>query len=262
MSNTLKLLNQKPIAYYPLYRQLTGSTTGGILLSQLMYWFSKKDKIFKTDKEIMSETLLTENELRTAKKRIKNLNFITVTREGIPGKTYYKIDWEIYETCLVKFTSTDKLNSQAQISEIHETNKNNNFNTETTTETTTEINKNKNKKSLQSQTLEKVSEHIDNINAAALDEWLDYKHYKNIAPITKTINFLVKFDMNTQQQIIDNSIMNGYKGLFPPKQLKSFNEQDRERQDKELDAYLNSGYSLEEDLARSNKKTEVSGYVN
>jgi len=137
----LKQLNQRPIAYYPIYRQLTGSTTAGILLSQLMFWFSKKDKIFKTDSEIMEETLLTENELRSAKTKIKKLDFISVTREGIPAKTYYKIDWEKYETSLVKFTEQKELKEQTQFSEIHETNKNNNFNTETTTKTTTESNK-------------------------------------------------------------------------------------------------------------------------
>lgn len=94
MKDILKRLNQKPIAYYPVYRQITGSTTGGILLSQLMYWFSKKDKIFKTDSEIMEETYLTKKELENAKKLIKELDFITVSREGLPAKTYYEIDWE------------------------------------------------------------------------------------------------------------------------------------------------------------------------
>ncbi|RYA23915.1 hypothetical protein CRU96_05770 [Malaciobacter halophilus] len=93
MKHILKQLNQKPIAYYPIYREITGSTTGGILLSQLMYWFSKKDKIFKTDKEIIEETFLTRKELENAKKLIKKLDFITVSREGLPAKTYYEIDW-------------------------------------------------------------------------------------------------------------------------------------------------------------------------
>ena len=102
MKNILKQLHQKPIAYYPIYRQITGTTTGGLLLSQLMYWFSKKDKIFKTDKEIMSETMLTKKEMENAKKSIKDLGFITVSREGVPAKTYYKIDWDAYVSVLQK----------------------------------------------------------------------------------------------------------------------------------------------------------------
>ena len=94
MKDILKKLNEKPIAYYPIYRKITGSTTGGILLSQLMYWFSKKDKIFKTDADIMEETYLTKKELETAKNLIKKLDFITVSREGLLAKTYYEIHWE------------------------------------------------------------------------------------------------------------------------------------------------------------------------
>jgi len=145
MKQLFRELNQKPIAYYPVYRTITGSTTGGILLSQLMYWLSKKDKIFKTDKEIMEETLLTEKELKNAKKLIKQLDFITVSREGIPAKTYYEIDWEKFENCLknndeIEQTSDDERAKQDCpkgpncIVPNGQTNKNNNFNTENTTE--------------------------------------------------------------------------------------------------------------------------------
>ena len=93
-------LNQKPITYYPLYRDLTGSLQGAVLLSQLMYWFSTKDKIYKTDKDFQSETNLNDYELKTAKNAIKKLGFVTVTREGIPAITYYKIDWSKYFDCI------------------------------------------------------------------------------------------------------------------------------------------------------------------
>ena len=93
-SEIIRQFNEKPIAYYPIYRKITGSTTAGILLSQLMYWFSKKDKFYKTDREIIEETLLTIDELKSAKKKIKKLSFIEVTIEGIPAKTWYRIDWD------------------------------------------------------------------------------------------------------------------------------------------------------------------------
>ena len=91
---TLQSLHGRPIAYYPIYRKITGSTTAGILLSQLMDWFSTKDKICKTNIEIMEETSLTENEVRSAKKKIKALPFISITLEGIPAKTFYEINWD------------------------------------------------------------------------------------------------------------------------------------------------------------------------
>ena len=107
MNNVLKLLNHKPIAYYPIYRQITGSTTAGVVLSQLIYWFLKKDEIYKTDNEIRKETYLTIDEFRSAKKKIKNLDFIAITKRGIPAKTYYKIDWDLYQTCLGKIPKQD-----------------------------------------------------------------------------------------------------------------------------------------------------------
>jgi len=117
----LQKLNKRPIAYYPVYKDLTNSTPGGIMLSQLMYWFSKKEKFYKTDMQIMDETHLTTNELRAAKKLIKDLNFITITREGVPAKTYYKISWEQYEISLVELTKLDCAISLNSASEIHET---------------------------------------------------------------------------------------------------------------------------------------------
>ena len=100
MHDYMRLLNQRPIAYYPVYRDITRSTVAAVLLSQLMYWLSKKDEIFKTDAEIMEETKLTHDELKTAKAKIKHLSFISVERRGLPAKTYYSIDWEKYEETL------------------------------------------------------------------------------------------------------------------------------------------------------------------
>jgi len=134
MNGILKSLNQRPIAYYPIYRKITGSTTAGILLSQLMYWFSKKDKFYKTDKDITEETLLTERELKTAKSKIKELSFIKITREGIPAKTYYEIDWDNYIKILSKNNVNNDTNNKEQndlsswdkSSELENTNRPNN----------------------------------------------------------------------------------------------------------------------------------------
>lgn len=108
-SEILRSLNQRPIAYYPVYRDITKSSLSAILLSQLMYWFSKKNKFYKEDLDIREETRLTENEFRGAKNKIKNLSFIKVTREGIPGRTYYEIDWGLYE---LELENAHSLNSQ------------------------------------------------------------------------------------------------------------------------------------------------------
>ena len=111
MKTLIKQLSQRNISFNPLYRELTGSLAGGLYLSQLIYWFQRKDKIYKTDKEMMSETTLTEKELRNAKKLIKKLPFITITREGNPQKTYYEIDWEIFAIVISKVKKGQDTNS-------------------------------------------------------------------------------------------------------------------------------------------------------
>jgi len=98
MNEILKALNQRPIAYYPLYKELTGSLQGAVLLSQLMYWFSKKDTFYKSNKDFMKELCLTIHEIKTAKKAIKKLPFISTARKGVPATTYYTIDWDKYSS--------------------------------------------------------------------------------------------------------------------------------------------------------------------
>ena len=112
MSNEIKTilreLNQRPIAYYPAYHKVCKSLHGAVLLSQLMYWFSQKEKIYKTNLELQKELDFTERELKTAKSALKKATFITVSLEGLPAKTYYKIDWEEYIKVLSSLLACDK----------------------------------------------------------------------------------------------------------------------------------------------------------
>jgi hypothetical protein len=138
MKEILIKLNQRPIAVYPIYIKLTGSVTSGLLLSQIMYWYSAVNgrAFYKSDAEIMEETMLTANELRSAKLRLKSLSFMNMYLKGVPAKTHYEIDAdllfsEINKSSLVKSTKLDKLNPLNSVSDINETIK------ENTTENTT-----------------------------------------------------------------------------------------------------------------------------
>jgi hypothetical protein len=177
MNEILKILNQRPIAYYPIYRQITGSTTAGILLSQLMYWFSKKDKFYKTDADIIEETMLTKKELETAKKKIKQLSFISITREGIPAKTYYQIDWELYQKELEKWTSNIPQNSNINIPQKGETGllQKGETITKTNTKIKTKINTSSKKEKKEKENLVKGDSLVDKDN----NEYLLYKNINN-----------------------------------------------------------------------------------
>jgi hypothetical protein len=102
----------------------------------------KGRKFYKSDAEIMDETMLSLNELRGAKSRLKELPFIMITLHGIPAKTHYDINVTllisaINENTLVKSTKLNKLKSQKYNGEINERNTENT--TENNTENTTDI---------------------------------------------------------------------------------------------------------------------------
>ena len=61
------------------------------------------------------------------------------------------------------------------------------------------------------------------INIKAFNEWCTHKGSKySKQGKTLSCNLLAKYDEATQQEMVDNSIMNNYKGLFEPKQQKAF----------------------------------------
>lgn len=236
MPDLLRSLNQRPVVFYPLYRDITGSITSGIVLSQLMYWFSKMDKFYKTDCEILKETGLSENELRGAKNRIKKLAFISVTREGIPSKTFYEIDWEMYEKTLrsniVRSTKPDSLNQRNCSVDINETI------TESTTESTTKrINplplSEKKEPSIDKQkdTVESiVSAKLSGMSKSKANAYLDWFAYRaEIKKPFKSVLGIKSFFTRTERSIssesdlilaVEESMANGYQGLFLSKYTK------------------------------------------
>lgn len=108
MKKLLKALNQRPVAFYPIYVAATGSISSGVALSQLMYWFTKsKDKIYKTDKEFESETGHTAKEMQVVRKHLKKLPFLTITREGVPAKTNYEIDWDLFHSSIDQWSKLE-----------------------------------------------------------------------------------------------------------------------------------------------------------
>lgn len=64
------------------------------------------------------------------------------------------------------------------------------------------------------------------INKAALNEWLEYKKFNYQATgINKLLKLLSNCDKETQQQMVDQSIMNNYAGLFEVNKQKQNNFQ-------------------------------------
>jgi uncharacterized phage protein (TIGR02220 family) len=127
-------LTDRPIAFHPSLVRICKSLAGGVLLSQLLYWSKvMRGKVFyKTNKELISETGLTEMEMRGAKKRLKGLGFISTKLKRHPATTHYKI----HEDCIIRtISSLGKLTEQDG---VNHPNKMGQFNQTIYTENTTE----------------------------------------------------------------------------------------------------------------------------
>lgn len=91
-------LTSKPIAFYPDFSAVTGSTNAGVLLSQLLYWKDKEIDpdgwIYKTQKDWLTETSLTRSEQETARKKLRDCGIVEEKLKGNPAKLYYRINFD------------------------------------------------------------------------------------------------------------------------------------------------------------------------
>lgn len=91
-----KLTVDRPIAYHRIYGQIAGSTTAGIMLSQLLYWWDKKyeEYVWKTIEEFEQETGLSRWEQATAIKKLVSRGYLRVEVKGLPAKRRFYLNEE------------------------------------------------------------------------------------------------------------------------------------------------------------------------
>lgn len=98
----------RPIAYNPAFKRITGSTVAGIFLSQSWYW-SKRHRqdqgwFFKTGVEWEEETGLTRTEQETARKHCLRVGVMQEKLKGVPATMYYRVNKpRVYELLGVQF---------------------------------------------------------------------------------------------------------------------------------------------------------------
>lgn len=83
------------IWYIPEFARLTGSAKSGLLIS---YFYQKSNcgkihPIRLTNKQIEKDLNFSRGEVIFAKKKIKELDFVEIKREGHPSATWYYINW-------------------------------------------------------------------------------------------------------------------------------------------------------------------------
>lgn len=154
-TDALDNLLDRPIAFNPSFKKITGSTNAALLLSQAFYWTKRATLpdgwFYKTRDEWMEETGLTESELDGAREKCRTIGVIEEKLKGVPATVHYRvIKPKVYE--LLGFQFPENTESEiptfpessfpgnSQIPTIPESGTSGNFNkeTETTTRNTPE----------------------------------------------------------------------------------------------------------------------------
>lgn len=110
MIKLIEAMNDQPIAFNKHYVFIGCGINGALMLSQLVYWTSRtKNKdglIYKTQSDWTQETGLTRTEQETARKRLKELGFLTEIKKGVPCKIYFKVERENLYKALIEYSET------------------------------------------------------------------------------------------------------------------------------------------------------------
>ncbi len=128
----------KPIAYNPSFKKITGSTNAAIFLSQGFYW-SKRTKnpdgwFWKTRDDWMEETGLTESELDGAREKCRAAGVMEEKLKGVPATVHYRVNRQkVYELLGVQFPGfpESRIPENPQIPENLESGISENFNRNT-----------------------------------------------------------------------------------------------------------------------------------
>lgn len=102
IKNLLLSLNEKPIVIYPAYFRIAGDYTTAVALAQVLYWHKKMGrKFYKTDADFCNELALTAKQFVRVKDKLKSYDFLKITVEQIPAKTFYHVDYEKLAIALI-----------------------------------------------------------------------------------------------------------------------------------------------------------------
>lgn len=96
IKNILIAQNDKPIVVHTAYLRLTPDYTVAAALAQVLYWHGvmKGKKFYKTNDDFAAELRLTPKQFERVKIVLKALPFLTITREQIPARTVYDVNYE------------------------------------------------------------------------------------------------------------------------------------------------------------------------
>ncbi len=99
----------RPIAFQRVFVDLVGSVVGALFLSQAVYWQKRVPRgdgwWWKTAAEWEEETGMKRYELEQAKKACSK--FLQIKKQGVPCKTFYRVDISSLQSSLSAFCKLD-----------------------------------------------------------------------------------------------------------------------------------------------------------
>lgn len=237
----IETMNDKPIAFNRHYVALGCGINGALMLSQMVYWSKRtKDRngsFYKTQDEWEEETGLGRREQETARKKLRELGFVSEHKRGVPCKVHFKVEHDVLYKALIKLAQ-NRQSSMAESAKLECTNQpnsnggNSQSNTENTAETT---NKNKDKGDQKKSAPNKqplfdakAIELPVNVNR---DLWIQFVDMRNSIrkPLTENaVNLLIKKLVgfgDQANQSLEASIIGSYQSVYPPKQQTSVQNQ-------------------------------------
>lgn len=108
----IEAMNDRPIAFNRHYVSIGCGINGALMLSQMVYWSKRtKDRngyFYKTQDEWLEETGLTRYEQEGARKRLKELNFVSEHKHGVPCKVHFKVNHEALYSALIQYVENQQ----------------------------------------------------------------------------------------------------------------------------------------------------------
>lgn len=202
-----------PVAYYPKLARMLGSVNAAVFLCQLLYWTDKTQDgwIYKTQPEIEEETGLTRRKQETVRTQLVDKEILAEARRGSHGTLHFRVDTIKLDALWSEWLKTpmaESANDECTKPPNANGGKRQSIITESTTETTSES---------------------TDIKSGFLPGWLDPKVWarwvvhkaelKNPMTLQQAQAQIKKLETfrargMPPEEIIENSIANGWRGFF------------------------------------------------
>lgn len=90
----LQAVLSPPIAFNPMFVDIAGSVTAGLLLSVLVDWPQSEDWCASDMDKVLAQTRMSSGELRGARQRLREANLLHERRVGFPAVHQFKLDFD------------------------------------------------------------------------------------------------------------------------------------------------------------------------